>query len=261
VFPGNHGAEYDAHQGVVVLFDPDTGVPSAVLDASEITAIRTAAASGVATRALRTRGRAATLALLGSGVQARTHLEAMLVARRIERVRVYSPHAGRRAAFAARESERHGLRVEAVDSARAAVEGADLVCTTTSSKVPVLEGRWLAPGCHVNAAGACSEERARARHRGRAPRAAVRRPARVGPRRGRRPAHPDGGGRAGRGPRAGRARRGPDRGRAGRGARDEITLFESLGLAVEDLAAAEYLERVGRERGAGTLVELGGRRE
>jgi len=259
VFPGNHGTEYDAHQGVVVLFDPENGVPRAILDASEITAIRTAAASGVATRAL-AREDAGDLALIGSGIQARTHLEAMLVARPVRRVRVFSPSRANREAFAARESERHGIRVEPVDSARAAVEGAELVCTVTSSKEPVLDGRWLLPGCHVNAAGACLKDARELDTE------AVRRARLFVDRRESAlneagdlliPMH--------------EGALGADHiqgelgelllGRCvGRRTRDEITLFESLGLAVEDLAAAHYLDRVGRERGAGTLVELGGRR-
>ena len=260
VFPGNHGSEWDAHQGVVMLFDPEHGVPRAILDASEITAIRTAAASGVATRAL-ARDDAGDLALLGAGVQARTHLEAMLAARPLRRVRVYSPRAESRAAFAARESERHGLRVEAMASARAAVEGADLVCTVTSSREPVLEGRWLAPGCHVNAAGAClpaareldteAVRRARVfvdrRESALAEAGDLLIPMKEGA--------------------FGEAHIQGELGEVllgkvpGRRTRDELTLFESLGIAVEDLAAAHYLDRVGRERGVGVLVELGGRRE
>lgn len=259
VFPGNHGSEYDAHQGVVLLFDPENGVPRAILDASEITAIRTAAASGVATRTL-AREDAGDLALLGSGIQARTHLEAMLVARALRRVRVFSPSRTNREAFAARESQRHGIRVEAVDSARAAVEGADLVCTTTSSHEPVLEGRWLADGAHVNAAGACVKQ-ARELDTAAVLRARLfvdRRESALNE--------------------AGdllipmsEGVLGADHiqgelgevllGRcAGRRTDEEITLFESLGLAVEDLAAAHYLERVGRERGVGLCIELGGKR-
>src|SRR5262249_32099805 len=132
VFPGNHGTGFDSHQGVVVLFDTENGVPRAILDASEITSIRTAAASGGAPRLL-AREDARALAILGTGVEARTHLEAMLCVRRIERVRVYGLTAARRLEFAARESRRCGIRVEPADSARAAVEGADIVCTTTSS--------------------------------------------------------------------------------------------------------------------------------
>jgi len=260
VFPGNHATEYDSHQGVVVLFDPENGVPRSVFDASEITAIRTAAASGVATRTL-ARADAGDLALLGSGVQARTHLEAMFATRRIRRVRVFSPNRANREAFAARESERHGMRVEAVDSARAAVEGADLVCTTTSSKVPVLEGSWLASGCHVNAAGACLPSARELDTE------AVRRARLFVDRR--ESALKEAGdllipiqeGALGAEHIAGELGEVLLGTTPGRRTSEEITLFESLGLAVEDLAAAHYLDRVGRERGTGTLVELGGKRE
>ena len=96
VFPHNHGTPYDTHQGVVLLLDPRHGMPLAVMDASEVTAIRTAAVSGVATRLL-AREEAADLAILGSGVQARTHLEAMLLTRKLRRLRVFGhfgPHRG-----------------------------------------------------------------------------------------------------------------------------------------------------------------------
>lgn len=260
VFPGNHGTRYDSHQGVVVLFDPQNGVPRAIFDASEITAIRTAAASGVATRALANED-AGDLALLGSGVQARTHLEAMGVARKLRRVRVFSPSRANRTAFARRESARHGLAVEAVDSAQAAVEGADLVCTVTSAKEPVVQGRWLAAGCHVNAAGACLKSARELDTE------AVRR-ARVFVDR-RESAMNEAGdiliplAEGAFGPEhilgeLGDVLLGTSEGRR---AREEVTLFESLGIAVEDLAVAHYLERVGRAQGVGTLVELGGGRD
>ncbi len=257
VFPRNHGTPFDSHQGVVVLFDPRNGVPRAILDASEVTAIRTAAASGVAARALANED-AGDLALLGSGVQARTHLEAMLVARRIRRVRVFSPDHAHREAFARRESERHGIAVEAADSARAAVEGADLVCTTTSAREPVLAGRWLARGCHVNAAGACLK------HARELDTEAVRR-ARVFVDR-RESAMNEAGdilipiqeGAFGAEHVLGELGEVLLGACQGRCARDEITLFESLGIAVEDLAVAHHLEGVARERGVGARVELGG---
>ena len=118
-----------------------------------MTAIRTAAVSGVATRLL-ARPDAGDLAIIGAGTQARTHLEAMLAVRPIRRVRVFSlPLAGAHA-FAERETRRHGIPVEVMDSARAAVEGADLICTVTSAREPVVLGEWLAPGAHINAVGA-----------------------------------------------------------------------------------------------------------
>ena len=152
VFPGNHGTPFDSHQGAVLLFEGEHGGLRAILDATEVTAIRTAAVSGVATRLLARQG-GGDLAILGSGVQARTHLEAMLAVRRIRRVRVWSPTAEKRERFAEREGRRHGITVEPVATAREAVAGADLICTTTSSREPVLEGQWLAPGTHVNAVG------------------------------------------------------------------------------------------------------------
>src|SRR5262249_51419171 len=94
------------------------------------------------------------LAMLGAGVQAASHLEAMAAVRTLRRVRVWSRDREHALRFATRASEQ-GVKVEAVADARAAVEGADLICTTTSAKEPILEGAWIAPGAHVNAVGAC----------------------------------------------------------------------------------------------------------
>jgi len=257
VFPGNHGGRWDAHQGVVVLFDAENGEPTAILQASEITAIRTAAASGVATRAL-AREDAHDLALIGAGVQARAHLAAMLAVRRIERVRVFCRNAEQRQAFARREAQRHGIAVAPAESARAAVEGADIVCTTTSAREPVLFGEWLASGTHVNAVGACVPK---ARE---LDTAAVARSRLFVDRR--ESALAESGdfllARA-------EGAIGDDHivaelgevligSQPGRRNRDEITLFDSLGLAVEDLAAADYVVRRARERGLGTEIDLGG---
>ncbi len=259
VFPGNHGTELDAHQGVVVLFDEGNGVPLAILDASEITAIRTAAASGVATELL-ARTDASELAIIGSGVQARTHLEAMLLARPIRRVRVYSPDRGRRRAFVEREGRGRDVEITAASSVEQAVESADVICTVTSSREPVMMGEWIKDGAHINAVGASVHS---ARELDTA--AVV------------------------------RSRLFVDRrestlnesgdflfpkqegaidddhilgeigeillGRAdGRTRPDEITLFDSLGLAVEDLAAARYVHDRALDEGLGTEVDLGGRR-
>ena len=150
VFPGNHGTAYDSHQGAVLLFEGGHGRLLAIMDATEITAIRTAAVSGVATQLLARRD-AGDLAILGSGTQARTHLEAMLVARPIRRVRVWSRTRERADTFATRESKRHGIGIEVASTAKDAVDGADLVCTTTSSGQPVLLGEWLKPGIHNGA--------------------------------------------------------------------------------------------------------------
>jgi alanine dehydrogenase len=157
LFPGNHGRGIPSHQGVVVLFDPDEGTPRLVVDAAPITAIRTAAASAVATRLL-AREEASVLAIIGSGVQARSHVEGMLAVRPISRVRAWSPTRPNLAAFVEEMAAAHSVPVEAAESARAAVEGADIVCTVTSSPTPVVEGTWLGPGTHVNAVGASTAE-------------------------------------------------------------------------------------------------------
>jgi alanine dehydrogenase len=151
-FPGNEGTELDSHQGAVLLFEAERGRLLAICDATSITAIRTAAVSGVATRAL-ARSDAHDLALIGSGVQARTHLEAMLSVRRLRRVRVASKDLGRARSFAQREGRRHGIAIQPCATVEEAVRGASIVCTVTSAREPVVRGEWLAPGTHVNAVG------------------------------------------------------------------------------------------------------------
>ncbi|MDQ6893802.1 MAG: ornithine cyclodeaminase family protein [Acidobacteriota bacterium] len=151
-FHGNEGTALDTHQGAVLLYDGTNGSLRAIVDATSITAIRTAAVSGAATRAL-ARPEAGDLALVGSGVQARTHLAAMVAVRRIRRVRVASRDLAAARRFARRESERHEIEIEPVASVKEAVEGAELVCTATSSREPVVAGEWLSPGAHVNAVG------------------------------------------------------------------------------------------------------------
>ncbi len=259
VMPGNHGTAYDSHQGVVMLFGVEHGEPLAILDASAITAIRTAAASGAATDAL-ARGDAGDLALLGSGTQARTHLRAMAAVRPLRRVRVWSRTRANAEKFA-RESASGGMAgpaIEVCTSAEEAVRGADLICTTTSSTEPVLCGRWLAPGAHVNAAGACfaasRELDAEAVRRARL--FTDRRESCLAEAGDFLIARSEGA-------------IGDDHllgelgdlflGRiAGRVSPADITLFESLGIAVEDLASAHYLLSRAKASGAGSWLEWGG---
>ena len=257
VMPGNHGTPYDSHQGVVMLFGVEHGEPLAILDASAITAIRTAAASAAATDVL-ARSDAGDLALIGSGVQARTHLAAMKAVRPLRRVRVWSRNRANAERFASEEAKAAGVRIEVSETAEAAVKGADLVCTTTSSKEPVLQGAWLAPGAHVNAVGACfpnarevdTEAVRRARLYTDCRESCVKEagdfiiPRNEG-------AIDDGHlvGEVGE----------VFLGRIpGRRSPDEVTLYESLGVAVEDLAAAHAIHRRARETGAGTWLEWGG---
>ena len=152
VFPGNHKTDYDSHQGTVMLFETQNGRLLAIMDAGKITEIRTAAVSGVATGLL-AREDARQLALLGSGVQARSHLAAMLAVRKISRARVWSPNGRHADMFAQKESERFDIRIDAVESAERAVEGADIICTVTAAVDPVLPGKWITPGTHINAVG------------------------------------------------------------------------------------------------------------
>lgn len=152
VFPGNHGTAYDSHQGAVLLFETENGRLLSIIDASQITAIRTAAVSGLATRLL-ARPEASSLAILGSGVQAKSHLAAMLAVRHIEQVRVWSRQPEHAANFAQTESPKHGIHIEVSPSVAAAVAGADIVCTTTAASEPILQAAWLTPGVHINAVG------------------------------------------------------------------------------------------------------------
>jgi ornithine cyclodeaminase/alanine dehydrogenase-like protein (mu-crystallin family) len=151
-FPRNEGTELDSHQGAVLLFETGRGRLLALIDATSLTAVRTAAVSGLATRIL-ARPEAGDLAMIGSGVEARTHLDAMLAVRTIRRVRVASLSLARARAFAEREGSRHGIPIEACASVEEAVRGADIVCTVTSAREPVVLGEWLSPGVHVNAVG------------------------------------------------------------------------------------------------------------
>lgn len=254
VKPGNPSLGLDPHVGLVLLLDPDTAVPVAVADATSLTAIRTAAVSAVATDVL-ARPDAGVLALLGSGAQARAHLEALAQVRELLEVRVWSRTPGRARAFVSEA----GLP-SAVPAATPteAVAGADLICTTTASVAPVLASGQVADGAHVNAVGAVFPDRrelaadlvARARVFVDSRESAM---AEAGDlllamREGR--FHPDdilaeiGEVLLGRHP--------------GRTDPREVTVFESLGLAAEDVLSAYQLHRRATERGAGVTVDAFG---
>lgn len=155
VFPQNKQRGLESHQGVVLLFDARQGPLLAITEAGSVTAIRTAAVSGLATQLL-ARTDASRLAVLGSGLEAQTHLQAMMAVRKIEHVRVWSRTPGNAETFARTESMRHQVRIDAASSVRDAVEKADVICTVTASNSPVLEADWIAPGTHINAVGACT---------------------------------------------------------------------------------------------------------
>jgi ornithine cyclodeaminase/alanine dehydrogenase-like protein (mu-crystallin family) len=142
-----------SHQGLMLLFDSLSGRPLCVVDSHALTALRTAAATAVATRAL-ARPDARTLAILGSGSLARLHIEAMLKIRPIETIRIWSRTADKARSLAQETAARFAGAVEALESVREAVEGVDIICTLTASASPVLEGKWLTAGQHVNLVGA-----------------------------------------------------------------------------------------------------------
>jgi ornithine cyclodeaminase len=155
VYPDAGKAGRSSHQGVVVLFDAETGAPVCVADASEVTAIRTAAASAVATEAL-SRTDARTLTILGYGEQASTHARAMMQVRPFSAIKVWGRAPERAQAFAATMAGELGVDVQAVTSVETAVAGAHVICTLTAAPEPILLGRWVKPGTHVNVVGSSS---------------------------------------------------------------------------------------------------------
>jgi len=255
IFPQNPAVGKDAHQGAVMLFSGESGELLALMNASAITAIRTAAVSGVATDLLARQGEVE-LAIIGAGVQARSHLQAVSCSRPIKRARVASRHFTHAHSFAQEMSRHYSFPIVAVETVEAAVKDADVIVTATTAPAPILRREWVAPGAHINAVGASlptmreidtatvaaagffvdyrestlkeSGDYLLALREG-----AI----------------------------------GPDHIRAeigevligaklGRTSDDEITLFKSLGLAVEDLAAAEYIYRKAQTKNIGTRVEF-----
>jgi ornithine cyclodeaminase len=249
VMPGNPARGLDAHQGTVTLFDGETGMPTAIVDASAVTQIRTAAVSAVATRLL-AREDARVLAIIGAGVQARAHLDALHAVRAFDAVRIFS-----RTEDHARALARDGVVV--APSAEDAVRGADVVVTATSSREPVLSHAWLSPGAHVNAVGASlpthreldvetvaasavfADSRESISNEASEFRLAIEQGL-IG------------------GIEHVRGSLGEVLTGAVPGRQDdrELTLFRSLGLAVEDLAAAEHAVAAARRLGLGAEVEM-----
>ena len=155
VFPGNHQAGLPSHQGSVLLFDTEHGALRFMADGDAITQIRTGAVSAVATDLL-ARPDAKRLALLGAGAQGRSHLEAMALVRRLTEVTVWDVRPENARRFAAEMAEKAGCPIRACSCAEEAVRDADIICTLTPSPTPVLESSWVKPGAHINAVGACS---------------------------------------------------------------------------------------------------------
>jgi ornithine cyclodeaminase len=238
VFPENPKRGLDTHLGAVVLHSGETGAPLAFMNAAAITAIRTAAVSAVATRLL-AREDASVLAILGGGAQAKAHLRAIPLVRNIKEIRTFSRSSGTTA------------------SAEAAVRGADIIVTATNAREPILRREWIADGAHINAVGSSI---AAARELDGATVAAAslfvdRRESTVNESGDYLFALREG------------AISGPEHIRAelgeiltgaapGRTSQDEITLFKSLGLAIEDLASAAYLYETAQREGIGTWIDF-----
>jgi len=253
ITPGNPAIGKDAHQGGVLLFDVRTGEPLALVNASAVTEIRTAAVSAVATGLLARPG-AAELAIIGTGVQGRAHAHAIAATRPLAGIRLAGRDLARTREVAAELAGQLGVPVSAHDEVPAAVAGAGIVVTATTSPQPVLRREWLSPGAHVNAVGACvpsareldsatmaeaaifADSRESVSHEAGdyllAERDGVVNPVRA---------------------ELGELLTGTAPGRAGDG---ELTVFESLGLAAEDLAAASYLYEKATRLGAGTPADF-----
>jgi ornithine cyclodeaminase len=254
-FPDNPAHGLDSHQGAVLLSSADTGELMAMMNASAITAIRTAAVSGVATRLL-AREASSELAIIGSGIQARAHLEAMACVRPVHRVRVASKRLDQARQFAGELGSRYSFPIEPVETVEEAVRGADVVVTATTAEQPIVQRDWISAGTHLNVVGSSIPTTREV----------------DGPTMAasslfvdRRESTVNEGGDYLFALREGLI--GSDHIRAeigevltgrhaGRTSADEITLFKSLGLAIEDLASARFLYEKAKRLGEGSWVEF-----
>jgi ornithine cyclodeaminase/alanine dehydrogenase-like protein (mu-crystallin family) len=255
VFPENPAKGKDAHQGAVMLFSRETGEMLALMNASEITAIRTAAVSAVATRLL-AREDAHELAIIGAGVQARTHLTALAAVRPIERARIACRNIEHAKELVREMQPQFSFPIEPVQTNEEAVRGADVIVTATSSLEPVINRDWISPGAHVNAIGTHSPN-------SREIDGATMGEARIFTDR-RESALNE----------AGDYLLAAKEGlvtpesivgeigellsgiKSGRTSESEITLFKSLGLAIEDVTTADYLYHKAAKLNAGTWIDF-----
>ncbi|MEE4418118.1 ornithine cyclodeaminase family protein [Streptomyces bugieae] len=259
VFPHNAGTPLPTHQALIVAFDPDTGEPTALLDGTAITAARTAACSALSARLL-ARADASVLALLGTGAQARSHARAMCRVRPIRHIRVAGRNPAHATALAAELSAELGLPAEAVATYAQALDGADIAAATTHAVDPVVRRPWLTPGVHVTSVGfnpagrevddatvadalVCVESRQAALAPFPAGSNDLLHPIRDGIITADH-VHAD----------LGELLTGS---RPGRTAPAQITLYKSVGVAVQDAAAAALVVKAARERSVGTDIDLG----
>lgn len=256
LFPENPAFGFSSHQGAMVLFETMHGAAVAMMNAGRLTAVRTAAASAVATRAL-AREDAATLAIVGTGEQAEFHLEAMLAVRQIRRVRIVGRRPERAEAFVALARSHHpDVTFEWGTDVRAAVDGADIVCTVTAAAEPILFGGWIQPGTHLNVVGASVPSKTEIDQDlvVRSALFADYRPsifAQAGELIGAIEA-----GRVGKDHVLAEIGEVLSGAHTGRTDADQITLYRSLGIAAQDLACAHFCYAAARERGLGVDAPL-----
>lgn len=255
LFPGNPAVGLPSHLGLMVLFESERGEPVALLDGDVVTSLRTAAASAVATRAL-ARPDAAELLIVGTGEQARAHAPAMLAVRSLRRIRIWGRDADKAVELANELAPQYPLAVEPCTDLRDAIQTADIICTVTGAREPILRGEWLQPGTHLNLVGSSVPE---ARE---VDTDAVRRAS----------CFVDF--RASAFAQAGELLTAIADGAVdsdhvcgeigdvllervpGRSDDQQITVYKSLGVAAQDLAAAWYLHKEAEARGLGSVIEL-----
>ena len=258
IFPGPQAAKDKTNQGIIPLFDTESGALIAIVDAELITVIRTAATSAVATQALANKN-AKTVAILGSGKQGRAHARAMIAVRKIEKVYFWDVIEAA-SISACEELSKQYPAIEFVSCATAqkAVEGADIICTTTTAKAPepILQGQWVKAGAHINAIGACSAnsreldakaveissvfvdwQEAAGRDAG-----DLIIPYEKGEIKGQKLTCE-----------IGKVILGQEKGRK---TQEEITMFESVGISIEDIAAAFMIYETAKAQGIGTYLEI-----
>ena len=258
LFPRNAGGDLPTHQAVIAVFDPETGRPDALLDGEAITATRTGAGSALATRLL-AREDAATLAILGTGVQARSHARAVARVRAFRELRVAGRDRSKAEALAEELAGELELRIVVAGSWEEACQGADVICAATHASEPVVRREWLAAGAHVNSVGFNPEGRELDDATVIASlvvvesRAAALAPVPAGSNDLLQPIE-----RGLIGPDHVQAEIGElvDGSRPGRSSHGQLTLYKSVGVAVQDAVAAALVLRAARARGAGRDVDL-----
>ncbi len=258
VFPENAALGFPSHQAVILVFDAHTGSPHALLDGTAITALRTAAGSALATKLL-ARPEACTLAIVGTGVQAHAHAKVIPRVRPIKEIRVVGRNRARAVAMAEEIAPGSGIPTKAFQVGKEAFAGADVICVTTHSAEPVLKGEWLEPGVHVNSVGLNPNGRELDGE-------AVRRALVVVETRGAALAPPPSGSNdlrwAIRGGLIGEEHIHAEIGelisgaRAGRTSPDQITLYKSVGVAVQDAVAAHLVLEAAVQQGVGREIRI-----